>query len=241
MNRQLEDVLHRLGLRLGGSKNDRIERIINHFAGAIVPPTDALAANAVPSDQAREATLIDSQVLANQGLFRQRASNPQASLQPWLEQLLDGIGQVRCYATEDANPTKQLKNKLSQAAAASGGLLVLMLADEGSFAKARQALIERWMANAEWPKSVACVALAYPLSGPTIEAIIERAASPWAPRLRARLFPLAEVISVRDDRDQPAALVTARCSRCEHALPVSAKFCPNCGKEVDPPGRAGDE
>jgi hypothetical protein len=48
----------------------------------------------------------------------------------------DGIGQVRCYATEDANPTKQLKNKLSQAAAASGGVLVLMLADESSFAKA---------------------------------------------------------------------------------------------------------
>ena len=72
-----------------------------------------------------------------------------------------------------------------------------MLADESSFSKAREALIERWMANVEWPKSVACVALAYPLAGPTIEAIIERTESPWASRLRSRLFPLAEVISVR--------------------------------------------
>src|SRR6185503_2144673 len=104
--------------------------------------------------------------LANQSLFRQKASNPQMSLQPWLEQLLDATALVRCYATEDANPTKQLKNKLSQAAAASGGLLVLMLADDSSFSKAREALIERWMANVEWPKSVACVALAYPLAGP---------------------------------------------------------------------------
>lgn len=242
MNRQLEDVLHRLGLRLGGSKNDRIERIINHFAGAALPQSGSSEADAVSSDRPVERAPIDAEVLANQALFRQRASNPQASLQPWLEQLLDGIGQVRCYATEDANPTKQLKNKLSQAAAASGGLLVLMLADESSFAKAREALIERWMANAEWPKSVACVALAYPLSAPTIEAIIERTESPWAPRLRSRLFPLAEVISVRgDDRDQSTTLVSARCVRCRHVLPMGAKFCPNCGKEVDVPGRANHD
>ena len=45
MNRQLEDVLHRLGLRLGGSKNDRIERIIHHFAGAVRSHTGSSEAN----------------------------------------------------------------------------------------------------------------------------------------------------------------------------------------------------
>ena len=152
------------------------------------------------------------------------------------------VAVFNCYATEDANPTKQLKNKLSQAAAASGGLLVLMLADESSFSKAREALIERWMANVEWPKSVACVALAYPLAGPTIEAIIERTESPWAARLRGRLFPMAEVVSVRrDDRDQTTTSVGGRCWRCDHALPPAARFCPNCGKEVDAPGRANPD
>jgi hypothetical protein len=98
------------------------------------------------------------------------------------------------------------------------------------------------MANVEWPKSVACVALAYPLFSPTIEAIIERTDSPWAPRLRSRLFPLAEVISVRgDDRDRPTTLVNAQCGRCGHALPTAAKFCPNCGNEVDVPGRANPD
>ena len=155
-------------------------------------------------------------VLTNQSVFRQKASNPQASLQPWLEQLLHGTGQVRCYATEDANPTKQLKNKLSQAAAATGGLLILMLADESSFSKAREALIERWMANVEWPK-VLPVCSAYPLAGPTVEAIIERAETPWTLRLRSTLCPLAEVIRVRGDNREN--LVTALCGRCGHALP----------------------
>ena len=233
MNRQLEDVLHRLGLRLGGSKGDRIDRIIRHFAGAVVPQTPNSETNTSTRESSAERMVSDATVITNQSLFRQRASNPQASLQPWLEELLNAVGKVRCYATEDANPTKQLKNKLSQAAAASGGLLVLLLADESSFAKAREALIERWMQNVEWPKSVACVALAYPLASPTIEAVIERTESPWATRLRSTLFPSVEVIRVRgDDRDQTAS-VSARCARCGHALPAAARFCPNCGKEVD--------
>jgi hypothetical protein len=47
-----------------------------------------------------------------------------------------------------------------------------------SFSKAREALLKRWMSNAEWPKSVAAVALAYPLANPTIAAIVERTESP---------------------------------------------------------------
>lgn len=63
-----------------------------------------------------------------------------------------------------------------------------MLADDSAFSKDREALIERWMTNVEWPKSVASVALAYPLASPTIEAIIERTDNPWPRRLRGLLF-----------------------------------------------------
>jgi hypothetical protein len=45
------------------------------------------------------------------------------TIQPWLDELTHGHGLVKCYATEDSNPIKQLKNKLSQAAAARGGVL----------------------------------------------------------------------------------------------------------------------
>ena len=163
MNRQLEDVLHRLGLRLGGSKNDRIERIIHHFAGAVLPHTAPQSQRCRPQDRPcgnnadRRRSAGESEPVSAKSIESAGFSSALAGT------AVDGSGQVRCYATEDANPTKQLKNKLSQAAAASGGLLVLMLADESSFSKAREALIERWMTNAEWPKSVACVALAYPL------------------------------------------------------------------------------
>lgn len=231
MNRDLEDILHRLSLRLGGSKYDRIERIIDRFSetvhapailadvhqAATLPPQDAIAANA--------------EIFESQSLFRQKASNPKASLQPWLEQLIDGSGLIRCYATEDENPTKQLKNKLSQSAAARGGLLVLMLADESSFFKAREALCERWMTNAEWPKSVACVALAYPLASPAVAAIVERTDNPWTQRLRHLIFPAAQVFRVKNDEHDSLGVKAniAHCGQCGHELPSAARFCPLCG------------
>ena len=49
------------------------------------------------------------EVRANQESFRQKGSNSHASLQPWLDELLNAGGLVRCYATEDTNPRKQLK------------------------------------------------------------------------------------------------------------------------------------
>jgi hypothetical protein len=227
MNRQLEDILHRLGMRLGGSKGERIERIINHFATvSIEESSEPLPLN--PIDH-REEDAVDPSVLENQNVFRQKSSSPQAALQPWLEQLLDGKGAIRCYATEDANPTKQLKNKLSQAAAARGGLLVLMLADESAFIKAHEALVERWMTNDEWPKSISCVALAYPPATPRIEAIIERAHSPWPSRLRQRLFPSAAVSRLAEysaDSKEHRAVI---CKRCGQSLPSTAKFCSECG------------
>jgi hypothetical protein len=169
-------------------------------------------------------------VLSNQNIFRQKASNPQSSLQPWLEQLLHAPGLVRCYATEDPNPTKQLKNKLSQAAAAREGLLVLLLADENSFLKAREALLERWMSNAEWPKSVAAVALAHPLASPAIAAVIERTENPWASRIRRSCFPEAQLITVTDKNQMRA---NQKCSVCGYSLPIAARFCPECGRPIN--------
>jgi hypothetical protein len=228
MNRQLEDVLHRLGLRIGGPKNVRIERIVGHFCqGTHTAPVTSQVADQPPSETTT--MTVESEVLANQDLFRQKASNPQSSLQPWLEQLLHAPGLIRCYATEDPNPTKQLKNKLSQAAAAHQGLLVLLLVDESSFSKAREALLERWMSNAEWPKSVAAVALAHPLSNPAIAAIIERTENPWSTRIRRNCFPQAEIISVVSEEQ---SAIGQRCSECGHALPTSARYCPECGARL---------
>jgi len=225
MNRQLEDVLHRRGLRLGGSKNVRIERIISHFSHA-EHPAPSIQVDLETQAESEKTVPLDAEVLLNQDLFRQKASNPPLSLQPWLEQLLHAPGLVRCYATEDPNPTRQLKNKLSQAAAARDGLLVLLLADESSYLKAREALLERWMSNVEWPKSVAAVALAHPLSNPAIAAIIERTESPWPTRIRRNCFPQAELITVADEDQRNTG---ERCSECSHPLPTGARFCPECG------------
>jgi hypothetical protein len=237
MNRQLEDVLHRLGLRLGGAKGARIERIIDHFGAAVHTEGVVEGVDHSISEQAEQTRELDADVLVNQNLFRQKASNPQASLQPWLEHLLNATGLIRCYATEDANPTKQLKNKLSQAAAARNGLLVLLLADENAFSKAREALLERWMANAEWPKSVASVALAYPLGSPAIAAVVEHTHSPWARTVRSRLFPSAELISVAgSNRDSSSGSAGRPCPQCGQNLPAAARFCPHCGARVDHEG-----
>lgn len=226
MNRQLEDILHRRRLQLAGAKNVRIERLITHFRSTS-PLEPTSSENSAPSQAPRESTASAPEVQANQESFRQKASTPQASLQPWLGKLLNADGLIRCYATEDANPSKQLKNKLSQAAAARDGLLVLILADEEAYLKAREALSLRWMTNAEWPKSVACVALAYPLTSPAIVAMVERIRNPWSQQIRALLFPDAEVLSVSAQKTDSES---SRCVQCHHDLPPAARYCPNCGK-----------
>ena len=220
MNRDLEDVLHRLGLRLGGSKTERIARIIDHFASTSSEPREPHLLE-INDGNAKDESEMDrsspppmSSALAEaQEAFRQKSSNPQASLQPWLEQVLDAPGLIRCYATEDANPTKQLKNKLSQAVAARGGVLVLTLADEAAFQKTHEALVERWATNDEWPKSVACVALAYPFGSPAIRVIVEWTDSPWPVRIRERLFPEVRLFPAKgseavlaERKPQPSAL-----------------------------------
>jgi hypothetical protein len=230
INRDLEEILQRLGLRLRGSKNERLDRIITHFA--VTQLTDPLLETPEHGLRTNEPPPIPQpHVVAAQELFRQKASQPQASLQPWLEEVLDGSGRIRCYATEDAVPTKQLKNKLAQAAAARDGLLVLLLSDEHSFAKAREALIERWMTNPEWSKSVSCVALAFPLGSPVVHAIIENKASSWPDKLRHRLFPEAEVTRAKGKENEQgdAQAVSPTCARCAGVLPIAAKFCPSCG------------
>jgi hypothetical protein len=230
-NRQLEEILQRLGLRISGAKNVRIDRIVAHFEQAtpaiVTSRPSMVAAVAEAAEQ-----YANPEVVANQATFRQKASNPQASLQPWLDEVLHAGGLVRCYATEDSNPTKQLKNKLSQAAAAQDGLLVLLLADENAYAKAREALVGRWMTNAEWPKSVACIALAYPLGNPSVPLIVERTQNSWTASLKAKIFPEAEIISVAS---HPGADRHSSCKTCLVELPDRARFCPSCGEPVKSP------
>jgi hypothetical protein len=142
MNRDLEDILHRLALRLAGSKTERITRIVEHFSASAASSAERVSI--AQTGGGAEAHVVStpaasSEMLALQEHFRQKASSPQAALQPWLEEILDAHGLIRCYATEDPNPTKQLKNKLSQAVAARGGLLILILADEEAFQKASAA------------------------------------------------------------------------------------------------------
>jgi hypothetical protein len=227
-NRQLEEVLQRVGLRISGAKNARMERLVAHFEQT-APTAEARSTDALHSVAESAGHYGDPDVTANQIEFRQRASNPQASLQPWLGKLLNANGLVRCYATEDSNPTKQLKNKLSQAAAAQDGLLVLLLANEGAYTKAREALVERWMTNLEWPKSVACIALAYPLGDPAVPVIVERTQNPWASALKAKIFPAAEIVSVAANR---GAALYSNCKHCSAELPDKARFCANCGSPV---------
>lgn len=231
-NRQLEEVLQRLGLKISGAKHARIERLVAHFE-----QTPSIAEGRTPDalptapESANHPTEPD--VLANQLAFRQRASSPQGSLQPWLDELLGTGGLVRCYATEDSNPTKQLKNKLSQAAAARDGLLVLLLADEGAYTKAREALVERWMTNAEWSKSVASIAIAYPAAEPRVSLIVERTHNTWSTALKSKIFPAAEIVRVGSDQSEADR---SKCMHCFHELPNKARFCPNCGSAANPRG-----
>jgi hypothetical protein len=173
---------------------------------------------------------VSSEVLNNQIGFQQRASSPQGSLQGWLEELLGAPGSVRCYATDDPNPTKQLKNKLAQAAAVKDGLLILLLAGSGAFEKAREALVERWMSNDEWSKGVACVALAYPAAEPIIAAIVERKRNRFSSAIQALLFPNVEIHLVSYAERRKA---TFSCTKCDAEVSGGARFCHNCGVRLE--------
>jgi hypothetical protein len=221
MNRQLEDLLSRIGLKIGGSKNSRIQRIVEHFGAMTVASTpDSSAAPSVLPSGAIAEDVSEDAFAAVQGEFIQRASNPPVSLQPWLDSLLGARGKIRCYATEDENPTKQLKNKLSQAAAARDGLLVLVLAGREQFEKAREALVERWMQNDEWSKSVAAVALAHPIGEARVEAIVQRSDSSLAGLLKSRVFPKAELLGAVST--ESSASMT--CTACGSKLDQVARF-----------------
>jgi hypothetical protein len=238
MNRQLEDLLHRTGLRLSGSKDARIERLIEHFAGTatIVSPTENLEAEQVehiPHTPIVLKSPADPKTQMLREEFSRRASNPQASLQPWLDELLNANGNIRCYATEDANPTKQLKNKLSQAASAREGLLVLILAAADPFEKAKEALLERWMSNDEWPKSVSAVALGYPFGDCKVHSIIQRTRSELANSLRSRIFPDAEILDAVSPTGESREISRSKCVACGTQLTESARFCSSCGARVE--------
>ena len=107
---------------------------------------------------------------------------------------------------------------------------MLLLSDFDAFTKAREALVERWMTNAEWSKSVACIALAYPLAEPLIPLIVERAQNAWSITLKSKIFPAAEIVRVAPVMAAPSL---PKCKHCSAEMPHTARFCPNCGTSVE--------
>lgn len=174
------------------------------------------------SRRARYAVRVErAAVAANQRAFAKHAGGPAKPFEDWLGGLLSAPGKVRCYDTGEPNPSRQLKNKLSQAAPAKDGLLVLSLIDAQAYERAREALVERWMANENWSKSIACVALAFPDASaqPRIAAVVSCRPNPFPERIQRLLFPGAEAIDARSSKEpdalgtqgDPAALADVLC------------------------------
>lgn len=158
------------------------------------------------SGQYPDGSMAD-EIAENQREFARLAAGSFGSLQPFLERLLGAAkGSVRCYSTNVDNPSQQLKNKLSQAASAKDGLLVLGLVDHDAYQKARDALVERWGINDEWSKAVSSVALTYPDAGEhKVASIVCWRRSPLPERIRDRLFPEVEVVEAQRPKEPGAA------------------------------------
>jgi MoxR-like ATPase len=136
------------------------------------------------------------EVAENQREFLRLAGGSPALLEDFLERVLTAKGKVRYYTTSDTTPSRQLKNKLSQAATAHDGVMFLDLPDSESHQKAKEALVERWGTNDEWPKTVSAVALCYPSStgARQIKTVVTWRRTPFADRIKSRLFPDVEIV-----------------------------------------------
>lgn len=106
------------------------------------------------------------------------------------------LDRLRVYETTESNPSRQIKNKLSQAAPkAPHGMLVLKLVDAAALERARAAFETKWADNNDWSKELSCVVLGHPLDG-GFEPVV---AIHWRPlpastRLR-EFFPKLEIVS----------------------------------------------
>jgi 5-methylcytosine-specific restriction protein B len=134
---------------------------------------------------------------SNRAEFVKRTADRDAK---WLEELL-GERPVRWYVTTRETPSQQLKNKLSQASTMGGGLLVLSVSSVEVLEKARTALVERWGHNPEWPKGVACVALA---DANGIRAVVVWKKSPFPELLRDRFGDDIEIVEAQRPREADA-------------------------------------
>lgn len=124
--------------------------------------------------------------------------NNGAELQDFLGQLLDATDLVRCYTTTESNPSRQIKNKLGQAASARNGLLTISVGSREAHQKLVDALVERWANNEEWSKSVSCVGIVSQVKGRwTLKTIVVWRESRLPDLIRDRLFPEAEVLLAR--------------------------------------------
>jgi len=116
-----------------------------------------------------------------------------------LEDLLEAPGLVECYGTEDDNPSKQLKNKLTQSQHARDGLVTIAFKSRDVHDDAVRRLVEGWAKNAQWPKAVACVGVAYPHNRRwKIGTLVEWAPSKFPRLIKERLFPDVEVVAAED-------------------------------------------
>ena len=141
--------------------------------------------------------------------FREAAGDT-GLLEDFLKEALGPLTRVRVYETTESNPSRQIKNKLSQAVPkAGGGMLVLKLNDSGALARARTAFEEKWAENEDWPKEIACVVLGYPLD----KTFQPRAAIHWLPleasgRLK-EFFPSLEIVSAKHSPAERAEAMEA--------------------------------
>lgn len=118
----------------------------------------------------------------------------QSKLQAFLETQLDAHGRVRSYGTR-TDPSKQLKNKLGQANTIPGGFLTLSVETRAIHDRAVKTLVEDWVSNLGWPKTVACVGIVHPAdAGWKLATIVEWTKSPFPEFVRDRLFPDVVVV-----------------------------------------------
>jgi len=141
--------------------------------------------------------------------FREAAEDT-GTLETFLKGALGPDLRVRVYETTEPNPSRQIKNKLSQAAAkAAGGMLVIKLVDAAALDRARHAFEQKWAENDDWPKDIASIVLGYPLD----RGFQPRVAIHWLPLDATgelqKYFPKLEIVAAKHSPAERAKAMEA--------------------------------
>jgi hypothetical protein len=204
-NRQLEEILQRLGLRISGAKNARIDRIVAHFEQATPPTVTSRSRTEEVAGRCRAHGTIRQSRCGSQSSHISTASVQPSGLAATMARRAvytrgDSYGAMPRRTATQPNSSRtncpRLRPPMTDCS-------YCFLPTRIRMHKAREALVERWMTNAEWPKSVACIALAFPLGDPSVALIVERAHKFMGGiGLKAKIFPAAEIVSVGPDQDR---------------------------------------